>query len=531
MLIIFYAGNFDSPSSKFMDEESPNNFYLLYKKNGKKGFRFLIHDAEHSLLTDEVNPGIGIEENRVNIGNKLICDDVDKFHPHCLHEALSENLEYKMQFAQHIYKYMFGNGIMTPEKAIELFRVRAREIQKAIIAESARWGDAFSSAKTKEDWKEAVGQVTNDYLPYRNNIVIQQLIDEGLYPEIDPTVFVNNGNEILDDVVSDYSGYSLVFNNPNTTGDIYYTSDGTDPRLVGGSISGEAINIANNSSLTVNTSMIIKSRVKEGSTWSAMNELVFVIFDDFTDLKITEIHYHPLDYDTTLGAKQLEFIELKNTGSSSIDLSGLEFSEGIDFTFPTNTFIEPDSFIVVASNDFAFFLRYGFNPFGVYDGSLNNGGEDILLSYYGYDTVIYIDYFDTIPWPVTPDGTGPSMVPVDINPVGEQNNYSEWRPSYFTHGSPGKDDLLNTTADMDNNKVLSFKFYPVPVKSVLNIHCSKLPEDPLKVEVCDLTGKQYYTDYLYEKALQINMQHFSPGVYFVKLTNNLVTTTKKIVVY
>ena len=40
-----------------------------------------------------------------------------------------------------IYKHFFNGGVLTHEKIIKRFNIRIREIEKAIIAESARWGD------------------------------------------------------------------------------------------------------------------------------------------------------------------------------------------------------------------------------------------------------------------------------------------------------------------------------------------------------------------------------------------------------
>ena len=85
---------------------------------------------------------------------------------------------------------------MTPQKASELFESRAHEIENAITAESARWGNTYHnpSRNKDDDWLPAVNDIIDNYFPYRTDIVIKQLKDEGLYPQIDPPVFKNNGN-------------------------------------------------------------------------------------------------------------------------------------------------------------------------------------------------------------------------------------------------------------------------------------------------------------------------------------------------
>ena len=53
MLIIFYSGNTDAPLSQFMGNRRSNNWYAVRNRNGWDGFRFFIHDAEHTLGTPD----------------------------------------------------------------------------------------------------------------------------------------------------------------------------------------------------------------------------------------------------------------------------------------------------------------------------------------------------------------------------------------------------------------------------------------------------------------------------------------------
>ncbi|HLP15308.1 MAG TPA: CotH kinase family protein, partial [Bacteroidota bacterium] len=138
MLVIFYSGNFDSPTSKYGSNKQPNNMYCIYNRVRSDGFKFFIHDAEHTLRTTAgEGPGIGLNENRVNIGtltdgNKMTVTDFSCFHPQWLHFRLSDNAEYKMRFADHVYKHFFNKGCFTPERSSQLFRARAKEIDMAI---------------------------------------------------------------------------------------------------------------------------------------------------------------------------------------------------------------------------------------------------------------------------------------------------------------------------------------------------------------------------------------------------------------
>src|SRR5262247_3405134 len=51
MLVILYGGNLDAPISNFLGNDSPNNWYGFRDRTGQHGgFRFISHDAEHTLL-------------------------------------------------------------------------------------------------------------------------------------------------------------------------------------------------------------------------------------------------------------------------------------------------------------------------------------------------------------------------------------------------------------------------------------------------------------------------------------------------
>ncbi len=181
MIIIFYTGNFDSPVTKFSDDHSPNNFYAIYNRNNKnKGFIFLIHDAEHILLADPVEVGDGIEEDRVNLSRRI--GEFRYFNPYDIHTALMKNAKYCKRFDKRVKSLFFNKGALTPEENIKRFIRWVKEIDFAVIAESARWGDAASSNPyTKKDWEDAVSEVLKEYFPFRGEIVLSQLEEAGLY--------------------------------------------------------------------------------------------------------------------------------------------------------------------------------------------------------------------------------------------------------------------------------------------------------------------------------------------------------------
>ncbi|KAA3656931.1 MAG: hypothetical protein DWQ10_14345, partial [Calditrichaeota bacterium] len=346
MLTIFYAGNFDAPVTKFRGDRVPNNFYALYNRDRNDGFIFLNHDAEHTLHVDAHSPGIGLYEDRVNL--YLSVSGFNKFHPQYLHQQLALNEEYRMRFADLIYRHMFNNGALTESRVRAIFEKRTQEIELAIIAESARWGDLNRSKHNA--WQPAIDQIVQQFFPNRGEIVLQQLRQAGLYPAIAPPIYRTASMEITDLELPLESSMVVELAEPDgADGFIFYTLDGSDPRRIGGGISSNATGTSTSTQLNIISTTKIMSRMYNDGKWSALHELTLIGNTDFNTLQITEIHYHPTDEGENSG-KLYEFIELQNTGESTLDLSLAAFDWGIGFTFPIGTFLEPEKFVVLASD-------------------------------------------------------------------------------------------------------------------------------------------------------------------------------------
>lgn len=226
MIGIFYTGNDDAPVS--LGGGSANNFFAIRNRNieARDGWKFFAYDNEHSL---GVRSGVNDDRTAtVSAGQSR-----DHFNPQWLHQKLMVHPEYCLHFADHVHKHFFNGGVMTPDKAIALCMSRANELDLAIIAESARWGDARPSRAanpyTKTDWwTEVNGYLVKTYFPVRTGIVLNQFRARGLYPRVEAPVFQINSVYTHGGAIASADRLSMTGG-----GALWYTLDGSDPRVPG----------------------------------------------------------------------------------------------------------------------------------------------------------------------------------------------------------------------------------------------------------------------------------------------------------
>jgi hypothetical protein len=316
----------------------------------------------------------------------------------------------------------------------------------------------------------------------------------------------------------------LVNNNISQSGSIFYTLDGTDPRAIGGASSSSATDAGDEIELSVNFNTVLKTRVKDGSTWSALHEILLNTGEAMSGLRITEIHYNPFA-DGDVSGTEFEFVELKNVGSSPLSLAGAHFVQGIEYTFPNGPALSPDSLIVLASNSGMFQKRYGFIPTGEYNQQLDNGGERLTLVGAVGDTLFTVRYNDKAPWPEETDSGGYSLVAKNINGSGNPDSSGYWRASLYIHGSPGRDDLVTGIADASNRTPRVFQLnqnYPNPFNPVTMISYQLKVKSYVTITVYDLLGRKVATLINQEQSagshsVEWDATKYSSGIYFYRL--------------
>jgi hypothetical protein len=161
------------------------------------------------------------------------------------------------------------------------------------------------------------------------------------------------------------------------------------------------------------------------------DEIITKAYALLDGLRITELMYHAVN------GSDYDFIELQNISQTALDLTGVRFTDGIDFVFP-QMFLNPDQRVVVIKDTAAFQSIYGTNVniAGEYSGNLSNSGESIVLNLPlpMEAAILRFEYSDN--WYPTTDGGGSSMVINDpINPPVVWTYPKSWQPAT---PSPGR---------------------------------------------------------------------------------------------
>lgn len=439
MLLVFLAGNRDMPIGPPGGFTMPRNMYVLFNRANPQGFQFVAHDAEMSVEHSQ-----GINVDRVNWTPGTQFSRWSNCTPWWIHLQLMSNSEYKTHFADRIHKHFFNGGLMTAQVCADRWMALASQIDTAIIAESARWGDYLtpSSPRTRNgDWlPEIQWHVTNYFAAAtpRSDIVLGQLRTRGWYPYLVAPVFSRFGGIVT-------NGLSLSM---SATSTVYYTTDGTDPRTVEtgvprGTLYTGAISLARSAN--------VKARSYSAGQWSALNEAVFTL-EAPSPIRVSEIHYHPAaptGVETNFHEDGFEFIELVNPGTQTVGLAGLAFTNGAYFRFEDGAVasLSAGERVVIVNDRPAFKTRYTnwasikiageFTGKWWRPGGLDNGGERLILVD-GLGREVQSFSYDGA-WYANTDGGGFSLELLDATAdVSTWSNSASWRPSINLHGSPGE---------------------------------------------------------------------------------------------
>lgn len=460
IILMHYAANTDWPA---------HNWYTYRKRNGPDTrFHMIPWDADTAL--NQLNENVTLKDAASS--------------PARLFLKLMTNADFRQLVADRLYRHLEqSQGVLTPAACTQRYTDLANFVDLAIIGESARWGayaqkiypqinftapnkalPAYLHSRTmpaadsdpnndtteaqRKNWTQVRNAKLSTYCPQRTGVVINQYVQNGWYQTtLKAPTFSQEGGAVAQD-------YGLTIDNSinNGNGVIYYTLDGVDPRKAGGAVAPEALDGADLATVTIRQVTTVRARVFANGAWSPLHEATFYPPQPLDNLVINEIHYHPTA-PVTVDGDVFEFIELYNKGTSPLRLDNVYFSRGFTYHFPPGTTLAAGAYFVLSPDAQQFKARYGFDPNGVMRGNLSNSGEAIELRDAVGTVLDFVDYLDLAPWPLAPDGTGPSLAL--INPELDNAVAGNWAPSTAAHGTPGQPNGLTVVNQLPEVSITS----------------------------------------------------------------------------
>jgi len=283
MLSNAYEGDLDGPTSWFLRSGTTrwtraNNWYAVRdREDGRLKWSFFQHDGEHTL---GARPSAAVGEVTINPhapfdGQSNPFFIKEYMNPYWLHAALTANLEYRQRFKDRAAEVFADGGVLSNEKGLARWLKRKAEVQAAILAHSARWGDSKrpNNPFTINDWQTEVDSVENNVFSDRAEIVIGQLLNLGLASDIElPTLSIESETIVP-------SGTYLDITLP-ANGTVYYTLDGSDPRAVGGTPSANALQLANGERIKITSDLTLTIRVFNNGEWSSIIVAKYFVEED-----------------------------------------------------------------------------------------------------------------------------------------------------------------------------------------------------------------------------------------------------------
>ncbi|WP_370390602.1 lamin tail domain-containing protein [uncultured Winogradskyella sp.] len=324
-------------------------------------------------------------------------------------------------------------------------------------------------------------------------------------------------------------------NNDNVTVEIPYT--GVESTIT--SVTSTTATVGGDDPSTIADGVITLSGLSEGDAWditinggdcdgTTLSGTVAPSQCDPVALVINEINADPsndpngegdANGDGVADFSDDEFVEIYNTGSTSIDLSDYTLSDAtsVRHTFPAGTILPANSFITVFG---------GGTPTGISglvqtasSGALglNNGGDTVTITNSSAVEIIsetYVDAGNNQSIGRSPDFTGAF---VDHSTIAGNGG------ALFSPNSEN-----DATLSIDDSTTQNFSLSPNPTNSGFVTITTAL-DDTINVEVFDMLGKQVKKAVI-QPNTNLDVSQLRSGIYIVRLEQNNATTTKKLVI-
>ncbi len=257
------------------------------------------------------------------------------------HKLLLASPTYQTLYKDRAYLHLMDGGALNPTRTTSRYHYLTRTIAPAIWNESARWGDYRRDINTAggpynlytyETWETQRDYIISEVLLSRTNTFLTDLAKNQFeYELFAPPEVVIHGDQ----------GQLISYHD---SAEIYYTLDGSDPRLPDSTVNPSA---TQGNSFSFSGPTVLSVRSKLGTDWSAIHRQTLHT-NSIGFLQFSEIHYNP-----AIQSDLTEYFVLENKSQQAVDLSGYTISGDISHYFSRGTVLPPQGRLVLARNPLA----------------------------------------------------------------------------------------------------------------------------------------------------------------------------------
>ena len=428
----------------------------------------------------------------------------------CLIRHLLENSEFRNSFINRFADYM--NTIFDPDEVIHYIDSLKTNLENEMENHYAKWGGYIS------DWQNEV-EIMREFARQRNGYVRGHITDMfdleavhtlclDIYPENAGTITINTI------APSSYPWEGIYFQNV--------------PVL-----------------LAANPHYGFRFLRWEGDAVYDSTRLNVKLTDDFfvtavfepadMQIVINEINYH-----SSQDVDPEDWIELYNNSDFSVDLSGWKFKDSDDthvYSIPDNTVLNADAYIVLCRDVsvFANVFPDVVNVLGDLGFGFDGNGELLRLYDDALNVVDSLTYDDRFPWPVEPDGNGPTLA---LKNPGLNNAAAENWAASDGHGTPGEINDVYTYVSVSSDAMVLkephlFQNYPNPFNTSTRIRFNIYESGPVTLKVYNLLGQEIETLFSGwkpsgEYVVQWHAGGLPSGLYLYRLKAGTFVQTRKV---
>ena len=220
------------------------------------------------------------------------------------------------------------------------------------------------------------------------------------------------------------------------------------------------------------------------------------VVTDFNQLFISDIAYK-----SEPSSEVNEFVEIKNSGETNIDISGYKFTKGITFRFPEGTILKAGEKMCIAFNSGSdFWLGRGFMVYQWESGRLADEGETLQLETPEGIIVDNVKYNNNSSWPNISNGQGITLASENLD-----NHFGKNWKSF---------NLANLMHTNEISASPDIHIYPNPTHGI--VYFSGLAQKDLMVEIFNLAGIKVKSQWLHTGESSMNLSDLNQGVYLVR---------------